>query len=36
MNIFSQSLLTGIFSDKMEISKIPPIFKAVKKYIASN
>ena len=31
MNIFSQSLSTGILSDKMKISKVSPIFKNGKK-----
>ena len=31
MNIFSQSLSTGIFPDKMKISKVSPIFKYGKK-----
>ena len=36
MNIFSQSLSTEIFSDKMKIAKVLPIFKNDKKSIASN
>ena len=35
MNIFSQSLSTGIFQDKMKIAKVSPIFKNGKKSIAS-
>ena len=31
MNIFSQSLSTGIFPDKMKIAKVSPIFKNGKK-----
>ena len=36
MNIFSQSLSTGIFPDKMKIAKVSPIFKNGKKTVASN
>ena len=36
MNIFSQSLSTGIFPDKIEIAKVSPIFKNGKKSVASN
>ena len=36
MNIFSQSLSTRIFQDKMTIAKVSPIFKNGKKTIASN
>ena len=36
MNIFSQSLSTRIFPDKMKIAKVSPVFKNGKKYIASN
>ena len=36
MNIFSQSLSTGIFPEKMKIAKVSPIFKNGKKTIASN
>ena len=36
MNIFSQSLSTGIFPDKMKITNFSPIFKNGKKSIASN
>ena len=36
MNIFSHSLSTGIFPDKMKITKVSPIFKTGKKSIASN
>ena len=31
MNIFSQSLSTGIFPEKMKIAKVSPIFKNGKK-----
>ena len=31
MNIFSQSLSTGVFPDKMKIAKVSPIFKNGKK-----
>ena len=36
MNIFIQSLSTGIFPDKMEFAKVSPMFKNSKKTIASN
>ena len=36
MNIFSQSLSTRIFRDKVKIAKVSPIFKNGKKSIASN
>ena len=36
MNIFSQYLSIGIFTDKMKIAKVSPIFKNGKKSIASN
>ena len=36
MNIFSQSLSTGIFPEKMKIVKVSPLFKNGKKAIASN
>ena len=36
MNIFGQSLSTGIFPDKMKIAKVSPIFKNNKKTTASN
>ena len=36
MNIFSQSLSTGIFPDKMKITKVLSIFHSSKKSIASN
>ena len=36
MNIFSQSLWTGIFPDKMKITKVSPLFKSGKKTFASN
>ena len=36
MNIFSRSLSTGIFPEKMKIVKVSPIFKNGKKTIASN
>ena len=36
VNIFSQFLSTGIFPDKMKITKVSPIFKNDKKSIASN
>ena len=36
MNIFSQSLSTEIFPDKVKIAKVSPIFKTGKKSIKSN
>ena len=36
MNIFGQSLSTGIFPDKMKIAKLSPIFKNNKKTTTSN
>ena len=36
MNIFIQSLSTGIFPGKMEFAKVSPMFKNSKKTIASN
>ena len=36
LNIFSQSLSTGIFPDKMKIAKVSPVFKNGKKSIVSN
>ena len=36
MNMFSQSLWTAIFPDRMRIRKVSPIFKDGKKTIASN
>ena len=33
MNIFSQSLSTGIFPGKMKIARVSPIFKTVKKLL---
>ena len=36
MNIFSQSLSTGIFPDKIKIVKVSPISKNGKKSIAFN
>ena len=36
MNIFSQSLSTGMFPDKMKILNVSPAFKNCEKSIASN
>ena len=36
MNIFNQSLSTGIFPDKMKITKVSSILKIGRKSIASN
>ena len=36
LNIFSQSLSTGIFPGKMRFAKVSPAFKNGKKSIASN
>ena len=36
MTIFSLSLKTGIFPEKMKIAKVSPIFKKVDKSILSN
>ena len=36
MNIFNQSLSTGIFPDKMKITKVSSILKSGRKSIASN
>ena len=33
MNIFSQSLSTGIFPDKMKTAKVSPIFKYLRPII---
>ena len=34
--IFDQSLKSGIFSDKLKIAKVFPIYKSGKKYVLSN